>query len=199
MSVYAVAVGRNPGIYYNWDACKAEIYQFSGAKYKRFDALWEAEEYIQKFNQPVENIPPSEVVAYVDGSYDDFTKCYSYGAVLIIGDAQIELSEKFDNSDYEMAKMRNVAGEITGARKAMEYCVEHGYKSLDIYHDYEGIGAWCTGSWEARKPRTMEYRDYYNSIKDEVKIRFFKVKGHSGDHYNEVADSLAKAVLFDNQ
>ena len=37
-----------PGIYKTWDECKAQVNGFSGASYKGFATLAEAEEYFQK-------------------------------------------------------------------------------------------------------------------------------------------------------
>lgn len=36
---------------------------------------------------------------------------------------------------------------------------------------------------------------YYDQVKDKLKIQFIKVKGHSGDKYNDMADRLAKKAL----
>ncbi|KAL7305197.1 hypothetical protein TKK_0002586 [Trichogramma kaykai] len=46
MSFYAVAKGRNPGIYYNWSDCEVQIKKFSGARYKKFSTAREAENFI---------------------------------------------------------------------------------------------------------------------------------------------------------
>lgn len=43
---YAVAKGRTPGIYFTWDDCKAQVEQFSGAVYKSFLTIQEAERFI---------------------------------------------------------------------------------------------------------------------------------------------------------
>lgn len=91
--------------------------------------------------------------------------------------------------------MRNVAGEIKGAELAMKYCLEHEIASLRICHDYEGIAKWCEGQWEAKKEGTRAYRDFYRSASEKVKITFRKVKGHSGDTWNDLADHLAKEAL----
>lgn len=40
---YAVQVGKIPGIYGTWDECKAQTEGVSGAKYKSFPSLEEAE------------------------------------------------------------------------------------------------------------------------------------------------------------
>lgn len=94
-----------------------------------------------------------------------------------------------------MATMRNVAGEIMGAKKAMKFCIENNIKNIDIYYDYEGIEKWCTGIWKANKEGTKKYKSYYDSIKNKLNIHFFKVKGHSGNKYNELVDKLAKSAV----
>lgn len=43
---YAVRVGRTPGIYYNWEACKRQIYQYKGAVYKKFDNYMDAQRFL---------------------------------------------------------------------------------------------------------------------------------------------------------
>ena len=105
---------------------------------------------------------------------------------------EIHLSDSSD--DKEMASMRNVAGEIYGSMAAMEYAIEHNIKNLSIYYDYMGIAKWCTGEWKTNKPGTIAYKKYYDKIKRKVNITFYKVKGHSGDKYNNLVDKLAKKV-----
>ncbi|MDE6852854.1 MAG: reverse transcriptase-like protein [Lachnospiraceae bacterium] len=134
-----------------------------------------------------------QLTAYVDGSYHSATGEFSYGVVILQNGSEYCFHEKL--SDPELASMRNVAGEIKGAEAAMRYAVEHGYRQITIYHDYEGIARWCTGDWRANKSGTKAYKAYYDSISDRLQIRFEKVKGHSGDKYNDMADSLAKQAL----
>ena len=91
--------------------------------------------------------------------------------------------------------MRNVAGEIKASELAMQYALDNGYTSLSIYHDYQGIASWCLGEWKTNKAGTIAYKQFYDDIKDKLKVHFIKVKGHSGDEYNEIADRLAKKAL----
>ncbi len=137
-----------------------------------------------------------EAVAYVDGSYNVETGEYGCGVVFFYAGRQINLSRK--EEDSEMAAMRNVAGEILGARIAMEEAVQRGARKLLIVHDYQGIASWCTGEWKANKEGTKAYKAYFDSLKDSLTIDFQKVKGHSGDVYNELADELAKRAIFEN-
>ena len=198
---YAVRKGKTPGIYQTWDECKNQVDGFSGAEYKSFATQSEAEAYLGVDEKPSEGavdieaaIQGDALVAYVDGSYNDETKEFSYGIVILHKGKEEYFSEKVE--DAELAEMRNVAGEIKGAEAAMRYAVKHQYRKLLIYHDYEGIAKWCTGEWKAKKYGTKAYQEYYNSVSNEIDIEFVKVVGHSNDKYNDMADELAKAAIF---
>ncbi len=210
---YAVRAGRKPGIYKKWDDCKAQVMGFSGAVYKKFESLTEAQAFmdVEKSQSTSENdkqlaglsaeneddalvsLPLGSAVAYVDGSYDNVSKCYAAGAVIFFNGTQTHISLKYD--DKELVTMRNVAGEIKASQLAMEFAINNHADSITIYHDYEGIARWCTGEWKANLKGTQDYRDYYKSLAGKIKISFMKVKGHSGVKYNELADKLAKAAL----
>ena len=191
MKYYAVKNGRVPGIYNDWNSCKEQVDGYSGALYKSFTSRKQAEEYITGTEN--EHKIEEGTVAYVDGSYRADTKEYSFGAVLFSDGKTETFSQKFSNPD--MASMRNVAGEIMGAEFIMRLCTQRGIKSVTIRYDYAGIEAWATGVWQTNKDGTCAYKRYYDSIKDILKVTFEKVKGHSGDKYNDMADSLAKQAL----
>lgn len=188
---YAVRQGRHVGIYNTWDECKREVTGYKGAEFKSFTSRADAESYMSGGSK-LEEIPGA-TSAYVDGSYNAKTKEYSFGAVIFHNGETLCFNEKF--SDSENAEMRNVAGEINGAMFAMRFCVEKGIDALNIYYDYAGIEKWCTGEWKTNKSGTIAYKKYYDSIKDVLRVQFHKVKGHSGDKYNDMADSLAKEAL----
>ena len=193
---YAVRKGRETGIFTSWDVCKSKITGFSGAEYKSFKTEAEAMDYVMggvKKEPEVAYESHERALAYVDGSYNVHTKEYSYGAVLRHMEEEYEYSEK--GTDASLADMRNVAGEILGAEVMMRECVERGIKELDLYYDYEGIEKWCTGVWQAKKPGTQAYRDYYNGIKDKLRVNFHKVAAHTGVELNERVDRLAKKAL----
>lgn len=147
-----------------------------------------------RMSQNMDSHRSDTMVAYVDGSYNQKTKKFSYGMVILYQGTEECFSACVDI--VELASMRNVAGEIKGAEAAMRYALEKGASHLVIYHDYEGIAKWCTGEWKANKEGTKAYRDYFLSVKDSLWIEFVKVKGHSNDHYNDMADALAKREIF---
>lgn len=189
---YAVRSGRETGIFTSWDECKRLVTGFKGAQYKGFETLEEAKAFMSGGNGGTA-ARDGAAVAYVDGSFDIKTKRYSYGMIILYNGGEITQREAFD--DPELAEMRNVAGEIQGAKEAMLWCVDKGIDKLDLYYDYAGIEHWCTGAWKTNRPGTIAYKAYYDWIKTRLDVRFVKVKGHSGDKYNDIADSLAKEAL----
>ena len=192
MKYYAVKNGRKVGIFMSWDECKMQVDGFSGAVYKSFLSKSEAEEFLGIENK-AEEVETLGTRAYVDGSYNINTGEFSFGAVLFTGDEMLTFSEKFENS--ELASMRNVAGEIKGAEFVMRYCVQNGIDSIEIYYDYEGIAAWAEGRWKTNKDGTAEYKRIYDELSKQVSVKFVKVKSHSGDKYNDMADRLAKDAV----
>ena len=183
---YAVKNGKTPGIFETWDECKKSVDGYSGAVFKSFKTIEEALAFLGIESSSKSGIPidvdgsiasdSSCATAYVDGSYNIATKEFGYGVVMFHNGEELHMSKSF--SDAEMASMRNVAGEIFGSMAAMEYAVNHGITNLSNY--------------KANKKGTIAYRDYYNKIKTKVNVQFEKVKGHSGDKYNDMADMLAK-------
>lgn len=197
---YAIKKAKKTGIFTSWDICKQYVDGYSGAEYKSFTNRADAENYLKNNASKSENDSPiytseSEAIAYVDGSYNNETSEFSYGAVIFFGGKEYHFSQKFSSS--ELSEMRNVAGEIKGSEKAMEFAVENKVTKLTIYYDYAGIAKWCTGEWQAKKQGTKEYKQFYEEIKESVHIDFIKVKSHSGNKYNEIADKLAKEALIE--
>ena len=194
MKYYAVKNGRKVGIFTTWDECKAQVDGYSGAEYKSFPNEKDAKAYLGIGGQETFDFMNEGVVrAYVDGSFNIETCEFSFGAVIFVDGKTLTFSEKFD--DVELATMRNVAGEIKGSEFVLRYCREHKIPAVEIYHDYEGIAAWAEGRWKTNKMGTMAYKQIFDEIAKTVDVTFVKVKGHSGDKYNDMADRLAKDAL----
>lgn len=194
---YAVAKGKTPGIYFTWDDCKAQVHNFPGAVYKGFMTLQEAEDFIKTASggtsQMVAVSDETNLIAYVDGSYDDTQKMYAYGCVMVLPDKEVTLNGSAADPDY--VTMRNVAGEILGSEKAIEWAVTHGYEKITLYYDYEGIEKWANDIWKANKSGTIRYKEFIAKQRKNIEIAFQKVPAHTGVKYNEMADRLAKQAL----
>lgn len=191
---YAVLNGYHTGIFNTWEDCRREVEGYSGAQYKSFSRIEDAREYlginkqISLFDETT--TAPNTAVAYVDGSFNIETKVFACGVVIFHNGKETTFGKAF--CDEEMALMRNVAGEIEGAKLAMQFAIDNNIEEIDIYYDYKGIEKWCTGAWKTNKNGTIAYKEFYDKIAQNVNVNFIKVKGHSGDKYNDMADALAK-------
>ncbi|WP_017756797.1 ribonuclease H1 domain-containing protein [Calidifontibacillus oryziterrae] len=196
---YAVKKGRKEGIYTSWNECKEQVNGFPNALYKSFATFEEAKNYIKGTNNSSsQNIEEqiSEITAYIDGSYDDSKKIYSYaGIVFLKNEERLEFS--YADSDSELISLRNVAGEIKAAMHVINLALKNEAKSIDIYYDYAGIENWANKNWQAKNFFTQKYVKYIESVKTKININFKKVKSHSGNKYNDEVDQLAKKAIED--
>ena len=190
MKYYVVKKGRKVGIYLNWDDCKEQVEGYEGAEYKSFNDIKEAEEYLMDKPKIINVDGP---MAYVDGSFKEETNEYSFGVVLLVDGKEYYFKKSFPSD--ELSSMRNVAGEIKGAGFIILYCLNRGINKLTIYHDYEGISKWYQNEWKANLFGTKKYQEFANEVKDQIDVTFVKVKSHSNDYYNDLADKLAKEAL----
>jgi len=198
---YAVKVGRNTGIFTSWSDCNKQVKGFSGAIYKAFTTVKDAEDFLKddtikvlKNDEPIQHTKSADtLLAYVDGSYSKELNKYSYGCVLIAEKEKTILSGIGDKPD--ITTMQNVAGELLGAMKAIKWAVEHKFKSIVIFHDYEGISRWAKGDWKSNKIGTNQYVEFIRKYENHINIEFKKVLAHSGDMYNDEADKVAKEAL----
>lgn len=135
-----------------------------------------------------------KAIAYIDGSYDNDTKRYGFGGVLIINGEEHKFKKGYLPDEY--TESRNVAGEIKGAAFIINYCLKNDITELDLYYDYIGIEKWYKGEWKANTLIAKSYVNFVTKVKKQIKVDFHKVKSHSNDLYNDLADSLAKESLI---
>ena len=133
--------------------------------------------------------------AFIDGSYDPKCRIYGWGGYLVDQKGRSHIIQGAGN-DPNLAKMRNISGEVLGAKEIIALAQKLHMKNLTLYHDYEGIAAWPLCRWKTKRPLTKEYSQFtQNAMKNGLHIHFCQVKGHSGVSGNEVADQLAKLAI----
>ena len=206
--IYAVKKGKTVGTFKTWEECKAAVDGYPGAEYRGFATEEEAKAYLWGAGSSALDIPalaaarereeclPDQVIAYVDGSFDEKIGKYAFGCVILTPDG--ETIRRFGNGDNpESMALRNVTGEMLGAMYAVKWCDKNGYSAVEICYDYMGIEMWATGGWKAKNSLTQKYSAFMRENGRKLHISFRKVAAHTGERYNEEADKLAKTGLVE--
>ena len=201
MKYYAVRKGFKTGIFTTWAECQSYVHGFSNAEFKSFSSESEAKKYLNNDVTSYHEESPKKDstailknIAYVDGSFDEHSKTYGFGGFIIFeenGKKCVRVVQGSGNNP-EMSKMRNVAGEISGAMRIVEEAVCLGLEEITLYYDYAGIENWVTGVWSCNKYETNQYASFMRESSKQIRIHFHKVAGHSGDTGNEIVDTIAK-------
>jgi len=208
---YAVARGRNPGIYTAWfgpDGAEEQIRGYTGARYKGFTSLPEAEKWLQNpvyVRSPsggkdfdtvldTDNVPPGVISIYTDGGCRGNPGPGGYGAVIIDGGKRIELTQGFClTTNNRMELMACIA-----ALKALKPPAEVVLYS-DSRYVVNGISQgwalkWRANNWMRTKKDAAENADLWAQLLDLCdlfRVQFVWVRGHAGHQENEYCDELA--------
>lgn len=219
---YAVKNGRSNGIYSTWDECKAQTDGVSGAQYKAFSSLEEAEQYCREpaegtsdvlpkttlnntdLNDQVEKqilaLSENEVVAFVGGTCNETGEKSAFAAIIFSQNGHKEVLYKAfsqDNESEEFILLRSVAAKMEGVKEIINWAIQYNKTKITIYYDYEGIKKWATGQWNTTKDLTKKYASFCQEKSKILQIKFIKVPAHTGVKYNEEADCIAKRALLE--
>lgn len=206
---YSVRKGRSVGIFTDWERCKEATQGYPGAEFKGFATRREAEEYlgypeIEHICDIIEFLPEelnttndsNQLIAYVDGSFSKEISKDKYGSGIVLIHSNNK-QEHISLTGTEGIELNNVAGELAAAMHAMKKAKDYGYKQLVIYYDYAGIANWCNQQWTPKNKYSKLYAEFYeNNIKPFIDVVFVKVKSHSKNTYNDMADYLARQALI---
>ena len=191
---YAVVSGRKPGIYSTWESTKEQINKFSGAIYKSFSNLEDAQNFI---TPSVMTPPPSpqlsrsnKISIYTDGSCKD-GKC-GYAVIIINGD---EITSRHGKVP-EIYKTNNcaelyaiyVALSLVKRDVVIHTDSEYSKNCLTVYiHD------WMRHGWDGISNKDLILATY--DLTKGRSVEFVHVKAHNGNKYNEACDKLAKESI----
>lgn len=208
MSFYAVAQGKQCGIYYSWNECQENVKGFKGAKFKKFNNENDAKLFIEN-NQSIENaqlIEPDYYV-YMDGA------CSKNGHK----DAKAGIGIYFGENDP-----RNVSKKLDGKHtnnvaelnamilscSIVQSDLEKG-KNITFVSDSEYTIKCATSygktqqtlHWEKEFPNKDLVKTLYEMCCNYSNLQFLHVKAHTNktDKHslgNEHADLLARKSIY---
>ncbi|MGM0216560.1 ribonuclease H1 domain-containing protein [Enterococcus sp. AZ109] len=186
---YAIRIGRKPGVYNTWGEAQKQVSGFKGAIFKSFPTKEEAESFVNMSTKDTPTLP-NEYQAYVDGSFNKGRQQYGSGVVILKGDQIIE-ELSFGGNDPKYVSSYQIAGEVFACIEAVKWAKANDVKKIKIYYDYQGIASWAEKQWAANAPIAQAYVALFDELAKDVTVQFVKVKGHSGDKLNDLADELA--------
>ena len=105
------------------------------------------------------------MICYVDGSWKPSYPDRVGGAAIIVNDNDTTEELMFYRDNKELAKIRNVAGELISAMEIVKIAVDRGYDKIQIFYDYEGIEKWYDSSWKCKNQYTKAYKEYMTASK----------------------------------
>lgn len=169
--------------------------------------LKEAAKMLEEQEEKPEEVfyPDNALHIYIDGSFDEKQNKYAYGLYAVKNGKKV-YEESGIGTDPEAASMRQVAGELLAAERAIDYAINQDEFEVVLFYDYAGVELWTKplqeGGWRARNKFTKAYQERMASYANQIDIYFVKVKAHipksrSGFHhqYNKMADKLARQAL----
>lgn len=201
---YAVKSGRDPlteapvhdRVLDSWAEAYPLVHGAPGAVYAGFATMAEAEAWLAD-RQDVPDGYADTLCCYVDGSFNDSIPNYSYGMVCLFNGEIVHASGGI-GKNAEAVSMRQIAGELLGAMRALAFARRQGYKKAIILHDYKGVSMHADGTWKRTNPFSIQYYDWMQAFfRDNpgISVQFRKVDAHAGNRFNELADVLAKMAV----
>ena len=132
---------------------------------------------------------------FTDGSWRPSTPNRVGAGIAVVENNEIVEEFMFYRDDEEMAKLRQICGELIASMESVRIAVQRNYDKIVINFDYEGVEKWCVGTWSAKNKYTQMYKEYMNNMNKYIKIEFVKIKAHNHNIFNDYADYLAKKAL----
>jgi ribonuclease HI len=135
----------------------------------------------------------AKIEIYTDGSCLGNPGKGGWGAVLLYKNHEKKISGKEDNTTNNRMELRAVIEGLKTLKKSSKIVVY-----TDSKYVMEGIQSWIKGwkknGWRTANRKPVKNSDLWQELDLEVvkhQIEWIWVKGHAGNHFNEIADSLA--------
>ena len=132
-------------------------------------------------------------IAYVDASYSSNERFGAIGIVLLTSSEVIQYSEIPEN--LEDCALTSTNHELLAAAKAIQMAKERHIKNLIIKHDNSSIGELAKSHSVSKTSMEEWYKQLVMKHREKMSITFKKVKGHSKEYFNELADRLAYKAM----
>lgn len=140
-----------------------------------------------------------EIIIYTDGACSGNPGPGGWGAVLLYGEKQKEISGGAANTT-------NQRMELTAVIEALQALKVKGWK-VTVYSDsayvvnafkQDWIAKWKVNGWKNSKKEDVANQDLWKRLIELIgqnQVAIEKVKGHAGNRWNERCDELARQAI----
>lgn len=200
---------KHTGVYRDSSEFLKYVHGVKGARVRKCSTEQEARKYLNnpelfstgleydsfnKYANYVYSTVNSYAIAYVDGSFNCETGYYGYGGFLDDGRVRYIVTGK--GNDADKVNYNAIAGEILGVIAIIEKAMSLNIEDIIIFYDCSAIEEWLREPKDIKNAFKNEYYSFIeNARKKGISIIFKKVKAHSNDKGNEIADRLAKEAV----
>lgn len=136
--------------------------------------------------------------AYTDGSYNPTTGCIGCAFVMIDQNHKRPYRTSFKKYLTEYKEFGSNIAEICAARSVIRAAISLGFSEIFIYYDWTGVEIFSHSDSIKKRhescPSFAEYAKYVEEAREKIAITFIKVKAHSDDEMNCIADKMARRV-----
>ncbi len=212
---YAVAKGKNPGLYKTWGGpggAEDQVKGFNGAQFKGFYDLGDALDYLTEHDIHVpehesyvpkeDPIDPDRIHIYTDGSSIQNPGPGGYGAVLVFQGHPKELSAGFRETTNNRMELMACIVALEALKKTSKVMIFSDSKYVVDSVSKGWAQRWRLNGWQTDSKKNVENADLWRRLLNEIEkhdVQFTWVKGHAGKKENERCDELAqKAARGDN-
>ena len=150
----------------------------------------------QSQSQPV--LEGHTVTIYTDGACSGNPGAGGWGAVLMLGDHKREISGYVPNTTNNRMELHAVINALAALKRP---CVVSLHSdSAYIVNAFKNgwLTKWQQNGWKNSRKEPVENQDLWIQLLELVNrhdVTFVKVKGHSGDEFNNRCDELAVAAI----
>ena len=137
-----------------------------------------------------------KVTLYTDGACSGNPGRGGWGAVLIYGEVEKQMSGVAEVTTNNQMELTAVIEGLKALKEPCEVLVYSDSAYVVNAFNQNWIEGWINNNWRNSKKDPVANRELWEeliSLTQTHKVTFNKVKGHAGDKYNEICDSLATA------
>jgi ribonuclease HI len=213
---YAVARGRNRGIYTTWfgaGGAEAQVRGYTGARYKGFPSLAEARKWMENHKEALASTKKKrslkersatapdgpgdttgKIIVYTDGGCLGNPGPGGYGAVILDGEERTELARGFRLTTNNRMELTACIMALDALKTASDVVLHSDSRYVVNGMSKGWARRWRANNWMRTKQDAAENADLWEKLldlSDFHRVEFVWVRGHAGHEENERCDTLA--------